>query len=165
MFERYTEKARRVIFFARYEASQYGSPTIETEHILFGLLREDKALIKRFLRSRASVKAVKWEVNEHIVIRKKIPTKVDLPLTNGAKRVLAYACEEAQKLRHEHIGPEDLLLGLLREERSPASRVLAGHGLMLKHVREELARRPHRRELRPMLEKILGTVGLKLKRI
>ena len=51
MFERYTEKARRVIFFARYEASQFGSPYIETEHLLLGLLREDKALTNRFLRS------------------------------------------------------------------------------------------------------------------
>jgi len=55
MFERYTEKARRVIFFARYEASQFGSPYIETEHLLLGLLREDKALTNRFLRSHASV--------------------------------------------------------------------------------------------------------------
>ena len=53
MFERYTEKARRVIFFARYEASQFGSPYIETEHLLLGLLREDKALANRFLRSHA----------------------------------------------------------------------------------------------------------------
>ena len=50
MFEKYTEKARRVIFFARYEASQFGSPYIETEHLLLGLLREDKALTNRFLR-------------------------------------------------------------------------------------------------------------------
>ena len=54
MFERYTEKARRVIFFARYEASQFGSPYIETEHLLLGLLREDKALANRFLRSHAA---------------------------------------------------------------------------------------------------------------
>ncbi len=57
MFERYTEKARRVIFFARYEASQFGSPYIETEHLLLGLLREDKALTNRFLRSHASVES------------------------------------------------------------------------------------------------------------
>ena len=56
MFERYTEKARRVIFFARYEASQFGSPYIETEHLLLGLLREDKALANRFLRSHAAVR-------------------------------------------------------------------------------------------------------------
>src|SRR6266849_347681 len=55
MFERYTEKARRVIFFAHYEASQFGSPCIETEHLLLGLMREDKQLAARFLRSSASV--------------------------------------------------------------------------------------------------------------
>jgi len=58
MFERYTEKARRVIFFARYEASQFGSPYIETEHLLLGLLREDKALANRFLRSHAAVESI-----------------------------------------------------------------------------------------------------------
>ena len=51
MFERYTEKARRIIFFARYEASQYGSPYIETEHLLLGIVREDKALSFRFLKT------------------------------------------------------------------------------------------------------------------
>jgi ATP-dependent Clp protease ATP-binding subunit ClpC len=111
------------------------------------------------------VGSVKREVNEHIVIREKIPTNVDLPLTNGAKRVLAYAWEEAQKLHHEHIGPDDLLLGLLREESSPASKMLAEHGLMPKHIREELARKPHKRGLRPVIAKILGTVGLRLKQI
>jgi ATP-dependent Clp protease ATP-binding subunit ClpC len=59
MFERYTEKARRVIFFARYEASQFGSPYIETEHLLLGLLREDKALANRFLRSHAAVDSIR----------------------------------------------------------------------------------------------------------
>ncbi len=59
MFERYTEKARRVIFFARYEASQYGSPYIETEHLLLGLLREDKALANRFLRSHGSIESIR----------------------------------------------------------------------------------------------------------
>ena len=58
MFERYTEKARRVIFFARYEASQFGSPYIETEHLLLGLLREDKALANRFLRSHAAIESI-----------------------------------------------------------------------------------------------------------
>ena len=57
MFEKYTEKARRVIFFARYEASQYGSPYIETEHLLLGLLREDKALANRFLRTHGTIES------------------------------------------------------------------------------------------------------------
>ena len=91
MFERYTEKARRVIFFARYEASQFGSPYIETEHLLLGLLREDKALTNRFLRSHASVESIRKQIEGHTTIREKVSTSVDLPLSNECKRVLAYA--------------------------------------------------------------------------
>ena len=115
MFERYTEKARRVIFFARYEASQFGSPYIETEHLLLGLLREDKALTNRFLRSHASVESIRKQIEGHTTIREKVSTSVDLPLSNECKRVLAYAAEEAERLSHKHIGTEHLLLGLLRE--------------------------------------------------
>src|SRR5213075_2093679 len=115
MFERYTEKARRAIFFARYEASQYGSPYIETEHLLLGLLREDKALTNRFLRSHASVESIRKQIEGHTTIREKVSTSVDLPLSNECKRVLAYAAEEAERLSHKHIGTEHLLLGLLRE--------------------------------------------------
>ena len=99
MFERYTEKARRVIFFARYEASQFGSPYIETEHLLLGLLREDKALTNRFLRSHASVESIRKQIEGHTTIREKVSTSVDLPLSNECKRVLAYAAEEAERLR------------------------------------------------------------------
>ena len=73
MFERYTEKARRVIFFARYEASQFGSPYIETEHLLLGLLREDKALTNRFLRSHASVESIRKQIEGALTtIREKV---------------------------------------------------------------------------------------------
>src|SRR5215471_14054192 len=122
MFERYTEKARRVIFFGRYEASQFGSPYIETEHVLLGLLREDKALTNRFLRSQAE--AIRKQIEDHTTVREKVPTSVDLPLSNESKRVLAYAAEEAERLSHKHIGTEHLLLGLLREEESFAARIL-----------------------------------------
>jgi ATP-dependent Clp protease ATP-binding subunit ClpC len=81
MFERYTEKARRVIFFARYEASQFGSPYIETEHLLLGLLREDKALTNRFLRNHASVESIRKQIEGHTTIREKVSTSVDLPLS------------------------------------------------------------------------------------
>ena len=64
MFERYTEKARRVIFFARYEASQFGSPYIETEHLLLGLLREDKALTNRFLRGHGKVEDIRKQIED-----------------------------------------------------------------------------------------------------
>src|ERR1017187_7987266 len=111
MFERYTEKARRVIFFARYEASQFGSPYIETEHLLLGLLREDKALTNRFLRSHASVESIRKQIEAHTTIREKVSTSVDLPLSNECKRVLAYAAEEAEIL-HER----GLRLSTIRDE-------------------------------------------------
>ena len=140
MFERYTEKARRVIFFARYEASQFGSPYIETEHLLLGLLREDKALTNRFLRSHASVESIRKQIEGHTTIREKVSTSVDLPLSNECKRVLAYAAEEAERLSDKHIGTEHLLLGLLREEKCFAAEILHERGLRLSTIREELAR-------------------------
>jgi hypothetical protein len=143
MFERYTEKARRVIFFARYEASQFGSPYIETEHLLLGLLREDTALSRRFFRSDAPVASIRKQIEEHTTIREKVSTSVDLPLSNECKRVLAYAAEEAERLSHKHIGTEHLLLGLLREENFFAAEILQEHGLRLPAVREELQRIAH----------------------
>src|SRR2546426_4810889 len=140
MFERYTEKAQRVIFFARYEASQFGSPYIETEHLLLGLLREDKALTFRFLRSHASVESIRKQIEGHITIREKLSTSVDLPLSNECKRVLAYAAEEAGGLAPKHVGTEHLLLGLMREEKCFAAEILHERGLHLSTMREELAR-------------------------
>src|SRR5512136_1722158 len=140
MFEKYTEKARRVIFFARYEASQFGSPFIETEHLLLGLLREDKALANRFLRSHAALEGIKKQVEAHTTAREKVSTSVDLPLSHECKRVLAYAAEEAERLSHKHIGTEHLLLGLLREDRSFAAEILHERGLRLSSIREELSR-------------------------
>src|SRR5271167_1879866 len=142
MFERYTEKARRVIFFARFEASQVGSPYIETEHLVLGLLREDKALILRFLPSHASVESIRKQIEGHITIREKVSTSVDLPLSNECKRVLAYAAEEAERISEKHIGTEHLLLGILREEKCFAAELLRERGLSLSTVREELARSP-----------------------
>src|SRR5262244_2704012 len=140
MFERYTEKARRVIFFARYEASQFGSPCIETEHLLLGLMREDKALAARFLRSSASVESIRKQIEAHTTMREKVSTSVDLPLSHECKRVLAYGAEEAERLNHKHIGTEHLLLGLLREEKCFAAEILHERGLRLSAIREELAR-------------------------
>src|SRR5579862_1493193 len=106
MFERYTEKARRVIFFARYEASQFGCSYIETEHLLLGLLREDKAMTNRFLRTHSVVESIRREIEAHTTIREKVSTSIDLPLTDECKRVLSFAAEEAEKLGHKHIGTE-----------------------------------------------------------
>ena len=143
MFERYTEKARRVIFFGRYEASQFGSPYIETEHLLLGLLREDKALANRFLRSHASVESIRKQIEGHTTIREKVSTSVDLPLSAESKRVLAQAADEAERLVHQHIGTEHMLLGMLREEKCFAAEILGERGVRLGDVREALARQPH----------------------
>ena len=141
MFERYTEKGRRIIFFARYEASEFGSPTIETEHLLLGLLREDKAIVNRFLPSNDSVAAIRQRIRALTPVREKISTSVDLPLSHESKRVLAYSAEEAETLKHAHIGPEHLLLGLLREEKCLAASLLRERGLAIERVREDLRAR------------------------
>ncbi|HKV26900.1 MAG TPA: ATP-dependent Clp protease ATP-binding subunit [Candidatus Acidoferrales bacterium] len=140
MFERYTEKARRVIFFARYEASQYGSPYIETEHLLLGLLREDKALANRFLRAHGTIESIRKEIESRITVRERISTSVEVPLSQECRRILNYAAEEAERLNHKHVGTEHLLLGILREEKSFGAEILQERGLRLSGVREELAR-------------------------
>jgi hypothetical protein len=137
MFERYTEKARRIIFFARYEASQFGSPYIETEHLLLGLFREDKALAARFLPSHGAIESIRKQIEEHTTLREKVSTSVDLPLSHECKRVLAYGAEEAERLKHEHIDTVHLLLGLLREEKSFAAHLLREQRVSLKSVREQ----------------------------
>src|ERR1700757_3203903 len=138
MFERYTEKARRVIFFARYEASQFGSPYIETEHLLLGLLREDKALANRFLRSHAAVDSIRKQIEGHTTVREKVSTSIDLPLSHECKRALAYGAEESERLNHKHIGTGHLLLGLLREEKCFAAQLLREQGVTLESIREEV---------------------------
>ena len=157
MFERYTEKARRVIFFARYEASQFGSPYIETEHLLLGIVREDKALTNRFLRSRAA--SIRKQVESHTTLQEKTSTSVDLPLSKESKRVLAYAGEEAERLAHKHIGTEHLLLGLLQEKKCLAAQILMELGVRLSQIREELARQPHEATHEPRRPAVLDELN------
>jgi ATP-dependent Clp protease ATP-binding subunit ClpA len=138
MFERYTEYARRTIFFGRYEASQFGSPYIETEHLLLGLLREDKVLANRLLGSPTAVESIRKQIERHTPPREKTLFSVDLPLSHECMRVLAYGSEEAQRLNDQHIGTEHLLLGLLREQKCFAAQLLGGQGLTLDSVREQV---------------------------
>jgi ATP-dependent Clp protease ATP-binding subunit ClpC len=140
MFERYTEKARRIIFFARYEALQYGSLVIAPEHLLLGLMREDKTLSAKFFPFRLSADRVRREVETRIVLREKMPQSAELHLAPETKRIMAYAREESERLRSRTIGTEHLLLGLLREERSIAAEVLYQQGVRLQGVREEISR-------------------------
>jgi ATP-dependent Clp protease ATP-binding subunit ClpC len=139
MFEKYTEKARRVLVFARYEASQFGSPFIETEHLLLGLIREDKNLTARFLPgSYTTIQDIRKEIEGRTLVHEKVSTSVCLPFSEESKRVLNSAAEESERLSHKHIGTEHLLLGLLREEKSVASEILREHGLRPGMIREEL---------------------------
>jgi ATP-dependent Clp protease ATP-binding subunit ClpA len=140
MFERYTEKARRVIFFARYEASQYGSPVIDTEHLLLGILREDKRLTK--ILPTGAAESIRAQIDARTLVREKISTSIDLPLSNASKRVLAYGAEEAERLNHRHIGPEHLLLGLLREKGCLAGEILQSFGFGLEQLRKKFGEIP-----------------------
>jgi Clp amino terminal domain, pathogenicity island component len=150
MFERYTERARRVIFFARYEASQLGDAYIETQHLLLGLIREDAGLLLDFINQQQAL-SIREQIEAEAAVRNqgkpKLPTSVDLPLSNESKRVLAYSAEEAERLRDGHIGVEHMLLGLLRESETFAAKVLEKHGLQLSVVREHLESPVPRRPL------------------
>jgi len=142
MFERYTERSRRVIFFARYEALQYGSQTIAPEHILLGLMREDKTLSARFFPFRhvLTVDSIRRDVEERIVLRTRIPQTSELHLSGATKQILFYASDESRQLKNRHIGPEHLLLGIVREEKSVAAEILFGYGLRLNDIRDEMLR-------------------------
>ena len=133
MFERYTEHARRVIFFARYQASEFGSSEIATEHLLLGLVREDKRLIEQL--TGASADFLREQVKRLVAVGTSTSTSVDLPLTEACKRVLAHGADEADRLHHRHIGNEHLLLGILTEENSVAAQVLRQNGVTLEAAR------------------------------
>jgi len=136
MFERYTERARRVVFFARYEASLLGSNAIGTEHLLLGLIRENHGLPARLFRERSlSSSTVRAAVATE---GERVSTAVDMPLTEEAKCALANAQEEAELMLHNYIGTEHLLLGLLRVREGIAAQVLAENGIRLGRVREDL---------------------------
>jgi ATP-dependent Clp protease ATP-binding subunit ClpC len=139
MFERYTERARRVLFFARYEATQLGSTQIETEHLLLGLIREGKGLTSRiFARSHLSLESIRKEIEGRTIFREKVSTSVEIPFSPDTKRVLQFGAEEADRLLHTYIGTEHLLLGILREERSVAASILTDKGMRLASVREDI---------------------------
>ncbi len=138
MFERYTEKARRAIFFARYAASHHGIAEIDTRCLLLGILRADKDLMSRLLpsgseeiaRLSADVDALFPESTQEI------PTGVDMPLSDTAKYALAYAAEESARLGHKSIDGAHLLVGLLRTN-GPEVACLKAHGIDLERVRRE----------------------------
>ena len=141
VFERYTERARRVIFFARYEASQLGAHSIQTEHVLLGLIREGKGLTQRLLnRGNLKMEEVRRQVEGRCRYGEQVSTTVEMPLSPEVKRVLALAQDEAEQLGHSYTGTEHLLLGLLREDTATAAEVLRENGLTLPFLREEIVR-------------------------
>ena len=140
MFERYTEKARRVIFFARYEASQYGSMSIETEHLLLGLFRQDHALARKFLSEKGGAQSLRDEIESQITRGERLSTAIEIPISAECGRILNKAGEESERLGTKHIAPEHILLGILQEHDCLAARLLHERGLTLDWLREELAR-------------------------
>ena len=153
MFERYTEKARRAVFFARYEANQFGSQQIEAEHLLLGLLREDTALASRLSGSLPTPEILRKRIEEATPPRPTTPTSVNLPLSPVCTSVLTSAAEEADQLQHRHIGTEHLLLGVLKQERSLAASLLTEAGISAGEFREEL-RRTDRHPGRPAAPRV-----------
>lgn len=140
MFERYTEKARRVIFFARYEASNYGSPYIESEHVLLGLLREDPALANRLGNRRIVGPEIRAEIESRITRRERFSTSVEVPLSGECESVLKFAADAAEKSGHRWVGTEHLLLSILRADTSLAAQVLASQGFEPEHIHEQIAK-------------------------
>jgi ATP-dependent Clp protease ATP-binding subunit ClpC len=139
MFEKYNEKARRALFFARYEASKLGSRVIESEHILLGILREGEETVGEILR-RFQVKPedIRREIEGERVFVERISSTAELPLSEESKKILAYASHEAESMLHATVGSEHLLIGILRVEGSMAMRILTQHGFDVYTVREEV---------------------------
>jgi ATP-dependent Clp protease ATP-binding subunit ClpC len=137
MFERYTERARRSIFFAWREASVFGSSSIESEHLLLGLMHDNRALLQRL--ANASLDGLRKEIEQIAPKTADVPTSVDLPVSNPLKRALAFASEEAERLNHPHVDTEHLLLGLLRERTSFVSDLLHKYGIERAAVLRDIA--------------------------
>jgi ATP-dependent Clp protease ATP-binding subunit ClpC len=138
MFEKYNEKARRALFFARYEASKLGSKVIESEHLLLGILREGEDIIKEiFARFNVKPEDVRREIEGDRIFVERISSTAELPLSEESKKILAYASHEAESMMHPYVGTEHLLIGLLRVDGCVAGRLLAARGFNLYGVREE----------------------------
>ncbi len=139
MFERFTERARKVMALANQEAQRFNHEYIGTEHILLGLLKEGSGVGPNVLKNLdVDLHKVRMEVEKRVKAGPDMVTMGKLPQTPRAKKVLEYAVEEARNLNHNYIGTEHLLLGLLREQDGVAAQVLMNLGLKLDEVREEV---------------------------
>lgn len=140
MFEHYTERAIRVIQFARYEATQLGSRTIETEHLLLGLIREGNGITSRiFNRCKVTFEEIRKEIESRIVLKEKISSSIEPPPSPDVDKVLTFAQEEAEHLNHKYIGTEHILLGILRLENCVAAEILRQKGMKLTVIRSEIS--------------------------
>src|SRR5919199_558172 len=138
MWQRFTERARRVVFFAQEEAARLGENYVGTEHLLLGLVRENDSVAARILeRLGVNLTRVRQEI-ERQVSRGDGRLGQEMQLTPRAKRVIDLAYEEARTLTNNYIGTEHLLLGLIRESEGIAGRVLARLGVELERTRREV---------------------------
>lgn len=138
MWQRFTERARRVIFFAQEEAGRLGENFVTTEHLLLGLVRENDSVAARILeRMGVSLNRIRQEV-ERQVTRGDGRLGQDMQLTPRAKRVIDLAYDEARQLNNNYIGTEHLLLGLIREGEGLAARILAKVGVDIERTRREV---------------------------
>ena len=139
MFERFTERARKVMSLARQEAQRFNHEYIGTEHILLGLVQEGSGVAANVLKNMdVELRKIRIEVEKMVKSGSNVIQMGQLPFTPRAKKVLELALEEANNLGHNYIGTEHLLLGLLRENESVAAQVLLNLGLKLEEVREEV---------------------------
>ncbi len=139
MFERFTDRARKVMALANQEAQRFNHEYIGTEHILLGLVKEGSGVGANVLKNLdVDLRKVRLEVEKLVKSGPDMVTMGKLPQTPRAKKVIEYAIEEARNLNHNYVGTEHLLLGLLREHDGVAAQVLMNLGLRLEEVREEV---------------------------
>ncbi len=139
MFERFTDRARKVMALANQEAQRFNHEYIGTEHILLGLVKEGSGVGANVLKNLdVDLRKVRLEVEKLVKAGPDVVTMGQLPQTPRAKKVIEFAIEEARNLNHNYVGTEHLLLGLLREQDGVAAQVLMNLGLKLEEVREEV---------------------------
>ncbi|MCS6860089.1 MAG: ATP-dependent Clp protease ATP-binding subunit [Abditibacteriales bacterium] len=139
MWQRFTERARKVILLGQEEAQRMGSSRVDTEHLLLGLVREHEGVAAQVLdKLNVSINKVRHEIEHEVIPAPTEPPSAEPKLTPRAKRVLELAADEARRMKHNYIGTEHLLLALLREKDGVAARVLRKFGLTLERVRQEV---------------------------
>jgi ATP-dependent Clp protease ATP-binding subunit ClpC len=139
MYERFTDRARKVMQLANQEAQRFNHEYIGTEHVLLGLVKEGSGVAANVLKNlEVDLRKIRLEVEKLVQSGPEMVTVGKLPQTPRAKKVIEYSMEEARNLNHSYVGTEHILLGLLREQEGVAAQVLMNLGLKLEDVREEV---------------------------